>query len=96
MRMEYFYEMWNWIDMMVISGMSECQKVNKCQYIKILKCRQRYQNFNRFQYGDVALKCPTNKKIQMSGEITTTTKFCIKSVKRLRIQAFHVKFVSFN
>ena len=32
MRMEYFYEMWNWIDMMVISGMSECQKVNKCQY----------------------------------------------------------------
>ena len=62
MRMEYFYEMWNWIDMMVISGMSECQKVNKCQYIKILKCRQRYQNFNRFQYGDVALKCPTNKK----------------------------------
>ena len=35
MRMEYFYEMWNWIDMMVISGMSECQKVNKCQYIKM-------------------------------------------------------------
>ena len=32
MRMEYFYEMWNWIDMMVISGMSQCQKDNKCQY----------------------------------------------------------------